>query len=60
MERTETELSFLGSTPPVHINADSCGVVTVNYKIVLQSRDEDTLRKESDRIEREQQLGMTA
>lgn len=55
MENTREEqyLEFLGCTPPLKIIADRCGDIVVNYKIVINMREEDTLRKEARRIEQE-------
>lgn len=46
-------LEFFGGTPPLKIIADRCGDIVVNYRIIINIREEDTLRKEARRIEQE-------
>ena len=48
------ELTFFGGTPPVTINADNCRDVVVNYRLIIQHRDDDTLRKLADEIDKKQ------
>lgn len=53
---SDDEPSYLGGTPPVHINATNCHTVTINVQIVVESRQHDTIREWADEIKRNQQL----
>lgn len=47
------ELTFFGGTPPVTVHADNCRDVVVNYRIIINTREEDTLRRWAQQIERQ-------
>lgn len=46
------EVSFLGCTPPVQVNATQCGSVKIEVRFIKEEREHDTLRKLSDEIAR--------
>lgn len=46
---TTHDLSLLPSSQPVHIVAENCGVITVNYQVTINVRDPDTLPHDAKR-----------
>lgn len=53
MDAEHHHLQFLGGAPPVKIIAEHRnGDIIVNYKIIINIREEDTLRREARRLER--------
>ena len=51
MESESVNLTFFGSNPPVKVISDRCsGDITINYHCIILKREEDTLRKEAERI----------
>lgn len=47
------EVSFMGCTPPVQVNATQCGSVKIEVRFIKEeTREHDTLRKLSDEISR--------